>query len=446
MSGVRRLAVVSGMALAGLSPLEALARDIVSEGMVQAPVASGALRGIAAGLLLAGSVFSFWRTFRREAACGRGKPLPPTSEIDAAWLERHVFSVAPELVGAAYDRHIAGPEVAALLARMHGESKLASRVASGARGWNNLELWLLVEREELSGHERELVDLLFFEGRTTSSDRLQQHYGAAGFEPGELLQRHLNAASDALLGLRPRLRWPARAAVAVACLVLPLTLFTPASGIVPVILAVVLGGLGPLWGASVFAPRWSRDPERSASSAWPCLLSTAASLLAILLLILAWPSLPPLGALGVSAWGLAGAALVARALARRESPEGFGLRRNLLAARRFFAQELERPEPRLRDEWLPYLIALELNREVSHWYLAYGRLETSARLQRLAEKAGQQDAEANPAAWTGGAGALGGVGESGAWIAAASSLRVVASRERPELGGGWNKVLELRPV
>jgi hypothetical protein len=268
-----------------------------------------------------------WGRLRRAPAPAHDTSPAPESDIDTDWLERHVFFMAPEVVGAAYDRRVAGAEVAAVLARMCGELKLASRVATGARGWNNLELWLLAEREELAGYERELVDSLFITGKTTSADIIQREYQSGGFEPAAILRPHLSAAADAALGVRRR-----------------------------------------------------------------------------------WP-------LGL----------------RRESADGLALRRDLRGARRFFARELERPEPRLRDEWLPYLIALELSVQVERWFQAFGRIETAALEQRLAQQAESSGGAAQ--GWTGGAGALGGIGASGPWIAATAGLTVAAAREKRASAG-----------
>lgn len=273
---------------------------------------------------------AFWSQLRRDSAPGPGALWTPECDIDADWLAQHVFAWSPELVGAAYDRRVGAAEVAAVLARLCGESKLASRVAAGARGWNNLELWLLVERDELAGYERELIDALFITGKTTSADIIQQEYRNAGFEPAAILRRHLSAPCDAALGIR----------------------------------------------SSFLRPRWLA----------------------------------------------------------RESADGVALRRNLHAARCFFASELERPEPRLRDEWLPYLIALELTGAVTRWHQAFARIETAARKRRLAQPADAGERAATPD-WTGGAGALGGIGDSGPWIAATAGLSVVAGRQNVAADG-----------
>lgn len=277
------------------------------------------------GCIAFAGLFIVWRLLRRQGAPRGALPSSPHADVDAAWLERHVFSLAPELVGAVYDRRVAGSAVAAVLARLCGELKLASRVAAGAGGWNNLELWLLVDREELGGYERELIDSLFITGKTTSADAIQHAYRAVGYEPAAILRRHLRAAADAALGVRPAFRWPL---------------------------------------------------------------------------------------------GLA-----------RASTDGLTLQRNLLAARRFFASELGRPEPRLRDEWLPYLIALDLTGAVARWHQAFGRIETAASKQRQARVA-ESGEPAGTAHWTGGAGALGGRGGSAAWITATARLTVANGERR----------------
>jgi hypothetical protein len=393
-------------------------------------VASPVLRLAAVAVLLAGALLTFWWLRRSRAVAEQSAP-PSPAEIDAEWLERHVFSLTPELVGALYDRRIAWPEVAALVARMSGESKLASRVATGEKGWSNLELWLLVDRQELTGYERELIESLFFAQRTTSGDAIQEAYRSVGFDPAGILRRHLKPSCDSLLGARPVFSWPLGLALAASAVGVVLSIRLGASGVVPVLVAAVLGALAPL-SSNRIAARWRRDPEQPRSETLPFVASAGVSVGLLGLLIAAWPSLALIDVGIFAGWGLVGAVLAARVVAFRESPRGLNLRRSLLAARRFFAAELDRAEPRIQDDWLPYLIALDLKGAVDHWYLAYGRLETAARQARLTKQA--EAGTTTDCAWTGGAGAFGGVGASGAWVAATCGLTVSVPGRRRALG------------
>jgi hypothetical protein len=436
MRGVRTFSIPSCAALLWLSPLDAGAHagvlDIVERAGSAEPslaLASTALRLAAVAVLLsAAALIVVW--LRRGRAASLRESTPPPSQIDTEWLERHVFSLTPELVGALYDRRVAWPEVAALVARMSGESKLASRVATGARGWSNLELWLLVDRQELSGYERELVESLFFAERTTSGEALQEEYRGVGFDPADILRRHLKPSCDSLLGARPVFTWPLRIALGASALGFGVAIGLGTAGFVATCVAALLAALGPL-SARHLATRWRRDPDRDTAEALPFAASAGASAIALAALVALWPALGPLEVAIFAGWSLVGSALAARVVASVESTRGLGLRRNLLAARLYFKSELERPEPRIQDDWLPYLIALDLKGAVDHWYLAFGRLETAARRERMAERQASSVA-ASPLeqAWTGGAGAYGGVGAAGAWIAATSSLEVAVPGRR----------------
>ena len=406
-------------------------------------LASPVLRLAAVAVLLGAAVLLLsWLRRRRAAmlsALGPESVPPPPGQIDAEWLERHVFSLAPELVGALYDRRIAWPEVAALVARMSGESKLASRVAGGAQGGGNLELWLLVDRQELNGYERELVESLFFAERTTSGDAVQEAYRSVGFDPAAILRRHLKASCNDLLGTRPVFTWPLRLALAACALGFIVAIglrfaaasATGASGVLSVCLAAVLAALGPL-SASRLVARWRRDPDRENAETLAFAVGAGASAVALGLLIALWPALGLLEVALFAGWSIVGSALAARVMTSRENARGLGLRRRLRAARQYFASELTQLEPRIADDWLPYLIALDLKGAVDHWYLAFGRLETAARRERLEEQRASREATsaAPDQAWTGGAGAYGGVGAAGAWIAATLGLTVAAPGRR----------------
>jgi hypothetical protein len=142
---------------------------------VSASVASPALRKGLLGVLGAAIVllYAAWR--RREKALGRFAPLTSPETIGGAWLEKNLFSLAPEEAGALWDEKIAAPEVSAVIARLVAEKKLATD-ADGKK----LTMRLLVPVSELSGYDQDLVQALFFGGRQqTDTDAIKAHTSRA---------------------------------------------------------------------------------------------------------------------------------------------------------------------------------------------------------------------------------------------------------------------------
>ena len=110
--------------------------------------------------------------FARERSLGRFASVDPIG-IDGGWIENNILIYPAEVVGAAWDGRIGTSEVVALIARMTAEGKLESKV----EGTNSMRLSLKVDRDKLNGHERALVDGLFFDHRTeTSTKEVRQHY------------------------------------------------------------------------------------------------------------------------------------------------------------------------------------------------------------------------------------------------------------------------------
>ena len=63
-----------------------------------------------------------------------------------------------------------------------------------------MTLRLKVDRSTLEGHERALVEKLFFNGRTeTTTDLVRKHYRVQGFNPAEVIAPELKAAVDGIL-------------------------------------------------------------------------------------------------------------------------------------------------------------------------------------------------------------------------------------------------------
>jgi uncharacterized membrane protein YgcG len=112
----------------------------------------------------------------------------------------------------------------------------------------------------------------------------------------------------------------------------------------------------------------------------------------------------------------------------RERIQGIALRKRLASARRFFQDELDRPQPALRDEWFPYVLAFGLDGDAQDWFRAYGG-QSDSRSTPLwrdssssSPSSGGGSSSSGPSTWTGGGGAFGGAGASGSWALAASSL------------------------
>lgn len=132
-------------------------------------------------LYAAGAALLIRRFIRDERPTGRFDPLP--AQFDAELLQ-----LKPEIAGAIWDGTVGPSEVAATLARMAQEKKLATRVENDV-----LFLNLAVPRETLEGYERYLVDALFVDGDSTSTMHMKTHYKSTGFDPSAVI--------------RPRLEW-----------------------------------------------------------------------------------------------------------------------------------------------------------------------------------------------------------------------------------------------
>ncbi|HEY6147214.1 MAG TPA: DUF2207 domain-containing protein, partial [Thermoanaerobaculia bacterium] len=102
--------------------------------------------------------------YRREAALGRLNTPVAAAAIDEAWLDRHLFTLLPEEAGALWDDTIGAPEVTAVLARLTAEKKIES-VASA----KEMTMRLKAPLDTFHGYERELIQALFFGGRTETS-------------------------------------------------------------------------------------------------------------------------------------------------------------------------------------------------------------------------------------------------------------------------------------
>jgi hypothetical protein len=157
------------------------------------------LRG---AFFLASLLAMSWLYFRfrdHEVALGRWARPPVPDAPDEAWLQENVFLYLPEEVGALWDRKVGPPEVAATLARLVGEGKLASEVVPARSvlglmkmGNDVLRLRRLAPPSAFEGYEKKLVDRLFFSGRTeVDTDEIRKHYKSTGFDPAHVIREDL---------------------------------------------------------------------------------------------------------------------------------------------------------------------------------------------------------------------------------------------------------------
>jgi hypothetical protein len=381
-------------------------------------------------LLALERLISWWR---RDAALGRFAAGP--TRVDRAWLEERLFSVAPEVVGAAWDREIAGAEVAATLARLVAERKLSSRVER--RGWSVfgrdvLHLKLEVPLGAIDETARPLIEALFPLGAEIDTDRLRDHYRSSGFQPASKLRSRLERRVSALRGFEkgspPPSRWPSLGLLVVAIAVAAWAAATTPTGV------AAFFGAGALFVASI--PGWAGAGVGQGRLGVPVGALVAISIS----LLLQWALVAGAGLIPGASWHLVAAMAVFAAafsrpffnvLATRESVESLALRRELDAARRFFAAELRRERPALEDRWFPWIVAFGLAPQVDRWFRARAGA-TGATIHAPTSIGGASGSSGG--GWTGGGGSFGGAGATASFAAAVSSM--AAGVAKPSSSGG----------
>jgi uncharacterized membrane protein YgcG len=411
------------------------------------------LRAVFFAAALLAMILLFHQFQRGEAALGRFTPPAVPPAWDDAWLRDNVFLYRPEEVGALWDRKVGAPEVAAVLARLVGEGKLASEVRSrrGLLGKDVLHLTLKRDRGVFEGYERQLIDKLFFDGRTeTDTDIVRKHYEQRGFDPASTIRGDLEKRLRTHAELKGANR-PGGGRRTLGLFLATFALF----GLdclhgweQSLILAlIVIFGVAWLYGAGMFAAfAWRSRTERLDTAAlgfvFPELGILALCLLATFFddwfpaRFLARPGLfgdLALALLPVATWS----SLLNNARSRETGP-ALHRRQLLAAARRMFQRELEQRQPRLHDEWLPYLLAFGLHHDVDRWFRAFGGARASGGGIAAATSSSSFGAAgtAGGDGWTGGGGSFGGAGASASWAAAATGLAAGVSAPSSSGGGG----------
>jgi uncharacterized membrane protein YgcG len=376
-------------------------------------------------LLLAGAFY------RRESGLGRFAPLPPLETVDAPWLEKNIFMLRPEEVGALWDETIGAPEVAAVLARLAAEKK----IASSAEG-KKLTMRLSVPLSSLEGYEKSLLEALFFNGRQeTDTDAVRAHYRSKGFDPAskikEDLEKRLSVHADFGDRSSRPLRWPTLVLLLLGLASMALAAVFQGADVGAIIGAAITYGI--LWGIAVIpAYFWQKRMHDFLLPALGFLWLPAAFLYFSYRGIASFAQTVPLFLVGPLLVKLAIVNNLFNVAKTRNGPHRIARRKTLVAAREFFARELKNPRPRLEDRWFPYIVAFGLSSGVERWFRAYGG-EQAAVASRAAGTASSGGSSSPSGGWTGGGGSFGGAGASASWAAAAGTL--AAGVSAPSSGG-----------
>ena len=381
------------------------------------------------------------RLYLHERTQGRLEPLPPPDSVDERWLDQHVFTHLPEVVGAAWDNNTSAPEVTAILARLVAEGRMRSEVRPGGMFKDPvLSLELLVDRDRFQGHERRLVDALFEAGeRTTDTARIQERYRRSGFDPATKVRKPLKDIVGKLVPGGNPSKPPSLpgflAFLGAVVLMIVAIRQEPADAPVLFIAGAVI--MACYFVAVGGAAAWRGRVHDVRGSSALFLIPTGIALAVVLYLLAS-------GGMRAGTVALAGLTLLIVALANsvfnqarsRENAERIAFRRRLATARAFFAEELHREQPRLKDAWFPWLIAFGLAKDMDKWFRAFGGESTVLATPGGYSSGSGGSGSHSGGGWSGfgGGGGFSGGGASASWVAAAGSMAQGVSA--PSSSGG----------
>ena len=292
----------------------------------------------------------------RERNLGRFAAID-TAIIDTSWIEKHIVAHPAEVVGAAWDLRVGTPEVVALIARMTAQGKLESEVD----GKDSMTLRLKVDRNKLDGHERALVNGLFFNNVTvTSTKDVQRHYKNEGFNPAAVIQPELNKQVKHVLP-SGKARVGHLTSIALFLAGLAFLIVTVISH--PVYTAGLVVGIFAMaiLAALLRIPGWLFRARIDWSVQAAALLMIPAFCISFGAATFLWFAagtgdfeLPWTAIAAIAAWALCLSTLSINGMKSQQGADAIAFRKRLAAARSFFMKELERPRPNLRDSWYPW--------------------------------------------------------------------------------------------
>lgn len=439
LSEVRQVYMASGLApghrFVLTIPLDytGTGQPVVREGPSLAAIA------IAVSIVLGLTALAVLAFFAQEESYGRFAPVK-TDQIDDTWIAEHILKYPAEVVGAAWDDSIGTPEVVALMARMVSEGTLESEVADQGGGKSSMTLRLKVDRSTLEGHERTLVEALFFDRRSeTSTEDVRAHYRDKGFNPAQAIRSELDTRVRHLLEAAGDAPSPIGA--------VDLVWFLACAGLLwgawyrgdtggAVALFVGVGALIVAGVARVAGVMFRMRMDWGRRAALLCLLP-ALTVAAATAAFLWWYvgkgaiDLPPLMLAAIVALSLWVTYFSIEGMKSRLNRAGIAFRKTLTAGREFFSSELRRPQPRLRDEWYPWVLAFGLGKQSDAWSTQRASTTVPDRTRFEPEHSSGYRPSPSRDGWTGfGGGRSGGGGGGAAWSVAAAGMAAPVSAPR----------------
>lgn len=388
-------------------------------------------------VLVLGLLFLVLRFLSRERGIGRLGALAPSEPIDAQWLRKNVFTLKPEVVGAAWDGKVGGAEVAAVLATLAQEQKIRTTVEKRLLRRPKLVMQLTANRENISGYQGDIVNRLFFGKRdNTDTDAIQAHYKKTGLDLVGLIEGPINRQLEQIPGWKGTAT-PVRTRINLAIL---------GAAFASLFVAAIFGGPN----ASSLTSSVGFDglcclacgslaaylQRRAIDLLWLRFLGVAVCVVPLLYFsgLFMWEAaayrfeVPELIA-GLF-WTFAVVHVILELLRIDELTSRIALRRKLLGARHFLRDQLGKRDPDLRDAWFPYLLALGLGPAVDRWFRVHGVSSAQANAgDRVSSASSSQSSQSaktpstqESSGWSAGGGAFGGAGASGSWVAAAAVI------------------------
>jgi uncharacterized membrane protein YgcG len=358
----------------------------------------------------------------RERKLGRFAVIDPAI-IDSSWIEKNIIVHPAEVVGAAWDGRVSNPEVVALIARMSAEGKLESEVA----GKDSMTLRLKVDRNNLDGYERALVNGLFFNNATvTSTKEVRQHYKNEGFDPAKVIQPELDKqVKEMLPSGKARVGFLPGIALFVAGLAFlistaisdPVIIVGLFAGTFAVVILATLGRI-PGW---VFRARIDWGMQAAALLMIPA-FSISFVAAAFLWFAAGMIGLPWTAIAAIASWALCVSYSSINSMKSQQNADAIAFRKRLVACRTFFKKELTKPRPNLRDSWYPWILAFGLGKQVDHWSSHNAPTTADSFTSSNSATHTSPSGATTATGFSGGGGLSGGAGATGMWAAAAAGM------------------------